>query len=266
MKANKITMFVRRNLPTILTITSALSGAAALYFTGRGTVKAVRKYDKLKDEGVEITPKVVLKHFVPYYIPAIGFAGTSLGCSIAGNTIHVKRNRALSLAAISAMESLRDFKEKTMEVAGEEVVNKIEEKRGQETELCKSPVEFLGKKIRVYDDFTRMKFETTWERLKDAEDDVNRILHNPWMGETSVELRKFYKDLGVDLTQNKHFSDENYMWDQEYLALSWEMTYIDFYDKNTFVDDDGVETILLRYFPGPEPKNEIETFFAFNGF
>lgn len=265
-KANKLMIFVRRNLPTILTITGALSGAASLYFTGVGTVKAVRKYDKLKEEGVEITPKVIVKHIVPYYIPAIGFAGTSLGCSITANTIHKKRNKALTLAAIGAMESLRDFKEKTIEVAGEEVEKKIEEKRAQETELTESPTSYLGKKIRVYDDFTRMKFETTWENLKDAEDDVNRTLHNPWMGMTRVELRKFYKDLGVDLSKSKAISAENHAWDEEYLAINWEMTYVDFYDKETFVDNDGVETILLRYFPEPEPQHEIDEYFATNGY
>lgn len=257
MKANKLLMACKKNLPTLLTIASVLSGAAALYFTGKGTIKAVRKYDALKESGADITPKVIFQQVVPYYIPAIGFAVTSFGCNIAGNTIHVKRNRALSLAAVSAIESLRDFKQKTLEVAGEEAVKQIEEKRGKETNLVEHPIELLGKKIRVYDDFTRMKFETTWERLKDAEDNLNRTLNNPCWGVTRMELKEFYRELGVDLSREKKVSAFNYIWDEYYISVNYEMSHVDFYDKDAFVDEDGIETVLLRYFPTPEEEHEL---------
>ena len=259
MKENKIAMYCKRKLPAILAITSALSSLAALYFTGRATAKAVREYDALKNEGVKLEQKEIIKKFVPYYIPAIGFATASIACNVAGNVIHVKHNRALSLAATSAMETLQDFKRKARTIAGDDKVNLIEEQRAKEAALVERVSS--SSKVRVYDEFTGVKFETTWEKLKDAEAEVNRQINSVCWGKCEAELKDFYRLLGIDLSIAKPIFNDNYIWHQEYMIEMWELSYIDFFDKETAMDEDGTEIVMLRYFPEPEPDLKIRTYY-----
>lgn len=261
MRANKLVMFCRKRLPTILTIVSTISGAAALYFTGRATVKAVRKYDRLKADGVGMTPKVIVKQFVPYYIPAIGFATSSMLCDIGCNTIHVKRNRALTLAATSAMETLRDFKTKTKEIVGEERVKEIETAQARDTKLIRGISYFANEVIRVYDNFTGFKFETTSQKLMDAETEVNRHINNICWGNCQTELRDFYRWMGIDASKIKSSLACNYVWNQDHMIGNWDLSFVDFYHEQV-QDNDGTPLIILRYYPEPESESVIKAQYA----
>ncbi len=259
MKHRKLVTTCKKRLPTICLVASAISGAAALYFTGKATVKAVRKYDELKASGVEITPNVILKQLVPYYIPAIGFGVTSLTCSIAGNTIHANRNRVLSLAATSAAETLRDFKEKSKEVIGEDKVKEVEQELAKETKLIPSQVA-LDSPIRVYDINNRIKFETTYKKLYDAESIINECLSNhPWTN-GEVNLKKFYRYLGIEEKNVSNWTFSEKIWDADFIAEMWETNWISFRHEEVY-DKDGTLMVMLSYCPEPLYQHEIETMY-----
>lgn len=257
MKVNGLTKFIKRRSPTICVVFSAIAGAAALYFTGRGTVKAVRKYDQLKEEGVEITPKVVVKKLVPCYIPAIGLATTSLALSITGNTIHAKRNRALSLAAVGAAESLRSFKEKAKEVLGEDKVREVEAEQAKEAKAIKTDIHG-DPAIRVYDIETGFKIETTYKRLHEAETFVNENLSQSGWTKGTADLRTFYRYLGIDERRIKGVP--NHIWDASYMYDNFETNWVKFYHEE-LSDKDGSMVVMLRYSPQPESEFTIDEYF-----
>ena len=256
MKRSKLLMSGKKRLPTILNVVGVVSGAAALYFTGRATVKAVRKYDALKAEGVEITPKVVIKYLVPYYIPAIGFAGTSFACNIASNTIHVKRNKALSLAATSAAETLREFRSKAKEVIGEEKVKEIEVEQAKDAKAIITNC--VGDSpIRVYDISTGVKIETSYKKLYEAEAYVNAHLSESGWTKGVVALKDFYRYLGIEEKHLENLSCAEMLWEQYYLLAKWESNWITFIHEEMF-DKDGTPLVMLRYSPAPEYEFIIE--------
>ena len=240
----------KKHLPTICVVVSALSGAAALYFTGRATVKAVRKYDKLKAEDAAITPKVIIKQFVPYYIPAIGFGAVSLACNIAGNKIHANRNRVLSIAAVSAAETLKDFKYKTKELVGEDTVKEIENKQALDAKVIGAKGLF-DEMIRVYDVATGIKIETTYKKLYEAEAEVNARLSDSVWANLSMTLRDFYRFLGIDEkdVRDLYFGDR--IWDVSYMFENWESNWVTFTHEEMY-DRDGTPMVILRYSPEPE--------------
>lgn len=256
MRRSKLLIACKKRLPTICLVVSAISGAAALYFTGRATVKAVRKYDELKEKGVEITPKLIIRNFVPYYIPAIGFATTSLALNITGNTVHANRNRVLSLAATSAVETLRDFKEKSIEVLGEDKVKEIEVEQAKGTSIISGEINF-DDPIRVYDVSNRVKIETTYKRLYEAESEVNSQLSDSGWSKQRVSLGDFYRYLGLGEKKVRDLVRSNMIWDASYMIENWETNWVTFSHEEVF-DKDGTLMVMLRYSLEPEFEHVIE--------
>lgn len=256
MRRNKLLIACKKRLPTICLVVSAISGAAALYFTGRATVKAVRKYDELKENGVEITPKVIAKNIVPYYIPALGFASTSLALNITGNTIHANRNRVLSLAAASAVETLKDFKEKSLEVIGEEKVKEIETEQAKDAKIISGKVDF-DDRIRVYDVSNRVKIETTYKKLYEAESEVNLQLSDSSWSKQRVSLGDFYRYLGLEEKKVRDLVRSNMIWDSCYMIENFETNWVSFSHEEVY-DKDGTLMVMLRYFIEPEFEHVID--------
>ena len=253
MKRNKLLMVCKNKLPTICTAVSVASGLAALYFTGKATVKAVRKYDALKESGIELNKKEMFRQIVPYYIPAIGFATTSIACSIASNTIHAKRNRILTLAAASAFETLKEFKSEAKELIGEEKVQEIEKRQTINSERIAANV--AGDVIRVLDIDNNVRIDTTREKLHEAENYVNSSLSYSGWAKGRVSLKDFYRHLGIDEKRIKHLACSEKIWDVEHLQMEWETNWVTFDREEGAYDSDGVPLIFLRYCP--EPKYEF---------
>ncbi len=270
MENKKLILFCKRKLPTICTVASALFGGVALFFTGKATVKAVRKYDELKSEGVEMTPKLIIKQFVPYYIPAIGFATTSLALNITGNTVHANRNRVLSLAATSAAETLRDFKAKSIDILGEDKVKEVEIAQAKEAPLleAKRDPKDTDPPIIVYDLERGEKIKTTYRKLYEAEAEVNFALSEGGWTKGEISVKSFYRHLGID---EKRVSDNTYpahigferIWNAEYMVLNYETNWVSFYHEEMF-DEDGTPVVLLTYNPQPEYSNDIEKYLMEN--
>lgn len=255
MNKQKLLVTCKKRLPTICVILSAVTGAASLYFTGKATIKAVRKYDELKKENPDVDKKVVLKAVVPFYIPAAGFAATSLTFSIAGNTISAKRNRALALAAVSAQEALRDFKSKAKEVIGEEKVKEVEQKQAQDAKLISSKVPDAD--IVVYDVLTGFKTDTTLKTLYEAEATVNEALSESGWTRSWINLEEFYQRLGVSKNITKLPWEATHRWDAFHMMENYETNWVEFDHEEAF-DTDGTPMILLRYFPEPISPRVIE--------
>jgi len=256
MKTKGLMMLLRKRAPTLCLIASIASGAAALYFTGKATVKAVRKYDKLKEKGVDLTPKVIVKQFVPYYIPAIGFATVSLTTSIAGHIIQAKRNRVLKLAAINAAETLRDFKNQSKDILGEDKYNEIEEEVAKKRPVLKGDGDY-DSPIRVYDIWTGVKIETTYKKLYEAEAMVNEALSESGYSKGEIDLKTFYMHLGATEKQLEWIIMSEKKWEACYMWGQFESNWVTFKHQEVY-DRDGMLMVILEYSPDPEYEDIIE--------
>lgn len=236
----------KKNLPTILTWTSAISTAGALYFTGKATVKAVRVYDELK-KGDEIDKKEFVKRVVPYYIPAAGFAASSIVCTFSSNHVNLKRQRVLSGALFASNEALSAFKKKVEEKIGKEETKQLTEECKKETNERKALPYLSEEIIRVHDPFMNYTFETTMTNLIDAETNVNRILNNPAWSLGIVPYDVFYSWMKVTPPRGA----ELYTWHCYEMAIGFESSWVDFYHEDT-VDADGRRLIIFHFTIDPE--------------
>ena len=237
----------KKNLPTILTWTGAISTVGALCLTSRATVKAVRVYDQLKDENNKVDKKVFIKKVIPYYIPAAGFAASSIVCTFSSNHINLKRQRVLSGALFASNEALSAFKKKVEEKIGKEETKQIVEECKKETNERKA-IPYLSEEIiRVHDAFMNYTFETTMTKLIDAETEVNRQLNNPAWSIGIVPYDRFYSWMKAKPPKGSDL----YVWECYEMQCGYESSWIDFYHEDT-VDSNGNRLIILRFTIEPE--------------
>lgn len=232
----------KKNLPTILTWTSAISTAGALYFTGKATVKAVRVYDQLKGDNNEVDKKELVKRVIPYYIPAAGFAASSIACTFSSNHINLKRQRVLSGALFASNEALSAFKKKVEEKIGKEETKQITDECKKEITEKKAITYITDEVIKIRDSFMNYTFETTMTRLIDAENEVNCQLNNPAWGSGIVPYDTFYSWMKVKPPK----SADLYVWESYEMQCGWERSWVNFYHEDT-VDPDGRRLIILSF-------------------
>lgn len=249
----RIKRYVKRNAPTIFIFGNAIGVLVTAGLTVYGTVKAVRKVDKLKETIEKPTKKQILKAVAPCYISSAISAGVTIGFGLSSNAISNKRQQALSAALIASNEAIQNFKEIAKEKFGEEEVKKIVEEQAKETLVRGEPAKAISSDdyINVYDEFSGYKFRTTMKKLNDAEFEVNRRLnHNDnWKCGGDVGYDDFFRWMDVPPT----LYCKAYCWDSSDMWDVWNTGWVDFFHEKT-VDDKGDETIILRYSIQPIAK------------
>lgn len=97
--------YAKDNMPKLLTAGSVLCLGGAVYYTGKGTVQAVRLIDKKTlEKGAPLTTGEKVKEAWPCYIPAAAAALGSAGCAIGATHMLLTQNTAL-MAALAASEA-----------------------------------------------------------------------------------------------------------------------------------------------------------------
>lgn len=97
--------YAKDNMPKLLTTGSVLCLGGAVYYTGKGTVQAVRLIDKKTlEKGAPLTTGEKIKEVWPCYIPAAAATLGSAGCAIGATHVLLTQNTAL-VAALAASEA-----------------------------------------------------------------------------------------------------------------------------------------------------------------
>lgn len=97
--------YAKNNMPKLLTMGSVACLGGAVYYTGRGTVQAVRLIDKKTlEKGAPLTTGEKVKEAWPCYIPAAAATLGSAGCAIGATHVLLTQNTAL-MAALAASEA-----------------------------------------------------------------------------------------------------------------------------------------------------------------
>lgn len=97
--------YAKDNMPKLLTAGSVMCLGGAVYYTGKGTVQAVRLIDKKTlEKGAPLTTGEKIKEAWPCYIPAAAATLGSAGCAIGATHVLLTQNTAL-VAALAASEA-----------------------------------------------------------------------------------------------------------------------------------------------------------------
>jgi len=124
----KFVKSLKKNSPKILKLVGLIGMIGTPVLTTYSTVKAVRAYDKRKEElGVEKLPvKETVKTCWKYYIAPFSLMGASTASMISGESISLKRTELISAACNAAEQTLADYKEETRNKLGETKAREIE--------------------------------------------------------------------------------------------------------------------------------------------
>ena len=235
-------LFVGRNGSTILTCMGGVGLIATAVLTATATPKAMTRVENAREEkGEELTKAETMLAAVPAYIPPIITGVATLACMFGANMLN-KRQQASLISAYALLDnSYKEYKKKVGELYGEDADNNVK------SEIAKDKYEESdlepgdGMKL-FYDEFSGRYFESTLEKVQEAEYNINRDLS---MREYAT-INEFYEYLGLipidggdDLGWSTGMNFDHY----------WQ-SWIDFGHHKTIMDD-GLEVIIITMFSEP---------------
>lgn len=229
---SKKTTFVRKVLPVILTVVNIGMTAAAVIFAA----KEGPKFKKALEEK-EMKPSEKILTGAKIFAPAIRCALASAACAVGGLCLNFKTQSVLLGMVASSNELLKQYRAKNEEINGEDADKKVmtEIAKDKLPEDLKTKVD-SGEKMIFHDCITGQMFESTMEKVIEAEYQVNRELHKIDTGYT-ISLNRYCELFGM-----KHVAcGEDEGWSLESIGSWGDADYMDWLDfmHEDFQDNDG---------------------------
>lgn len=117
MNTEQVGYFIKRNMPTILSIGAAVGVVVSNILTNKASIKATLKVDEVeKKKHRELTFIEEVKVVAPIYAPSIVVGAATIGCIFGSNFLNKKQLAALA-GAISILQA--NFKRYRTEVVNE---------------------------------------------------------------------------------------------------------------------------------------------------
>ena len=248
---NNSLKFIKRNSSTILTVVGSVGMVATTVMAVKATPKAMRLIENTEDEkGEALTKMEIVKVAAPVYIPATVTCISSLACIVGANILSRRAQASMMSAYMLVDKSFKKYKDTVKELYGEEVHNNVVDHIALEkaedvrvsascfTSNCDLAIaDETGQPVLFYDEYGNRYFETTIEKVLDAEYHLNRnfVLR----GYTT--LNEFYKFLGLSDTEY----GERVGW-----CVDDELYWIDFNHRKATMDD-GLECYIIETPWGP---------------
>lgn len=233
---NHSKLFLRRNAPTILTCVAAIGTVTTAILAAKETPKALKRVEQAKEEkGEELTKLEIVKAAAPAYVPAVVVGTSTIICMFGANTLN-KRTQASLISAYALLDnSYKEYKDKVTELYGEDadttVTHEIIKDKYDEN------VDISDDKQLFFDLFSHRYFESTIEKVQNAEYFVNRQLAL-W---DCVDLNQFYDLLEIPRID----SGNNFGWSVEACFAFYGHSWIDFDHQKVMIDDDLECTIIM---------------------
>lgn len=161
-----------------------------------------------RDNGMDECPQIrrlstidTIKVAWKPYIPAAVTGALSIACLIGGSAQSVRRNTALATAYQLSATALADYKKKAIEVVGEKKEHLIQEavdkERIERNPVSKSEVIITEKgHTTCYDPISGRYFKSDIDKIKKAENELNRRMLHDMFGYVSVN--DLYDELGLE--------------------------------------------------------------------
>lgn len=235
-------LFVDRNGATILTCLAGVGLCATAYLTAKATPKAMARVEEAREEkGEELTKAEVAVAAAPAYITPVVTGVATLACMFGANALN-KRQQASLVSAYALVEnSYRQYRNKVEELYGEEASDKVRAEIAKD-KYEENPLQPEGDLKLFYDDFSGRLFESTIEKVMEAEYNINRDLSM----RDYATLNEFYEYLGLVPIEGGDELGWSTGMNFDHYWQSW----IDFgHHKDTMGDD--LECITITMFGEP---------------
>lgn len=195
--------FMDKHSPEILTSVGIAGMVTSTILAVRVTPRALdliedKKYELDTDE---LTKREIVQACWKCYIPSIITGGAAIACIVGASKINSRRNVMLATAYNLTERTLTEYRDKVVEVIGEEKEKEIRDEIAKDR-IDKKPINdtvFVSEKGNTlcYDSISGRYFKSDAEKIRKAENVLNRKL----MGEAYVSLNDFYDLIGLPYTQ-----------------------------------------------------------------
>lgn len=235
-------LFFSRNGSTILTCMGGVGLVATAVLTAKATPKAMTRVENAREEkGEELTKVETVIAATPAYIPPVITGIATLACMFGANALN-KRQQASLISAYALLDnSYKEYKKKVGVLYGDDANAKVKEEIAKDKyeEANVKPSE--GLKL-FYDDFSGRIFESTIQKVQEAEYNINRDLSMRGY----ATLNEFYDYLGLVPIEGGDDLGWSAAMNFDYYWQQW----IDFGHHKTTMGDD-LECIMITMFSEP---------------
>lgn len=238
----KTQLFVGRNASTILSCIGGVGVITTSIMAAKATPKAMQLLEKAKEEkGEDLTKLEKFKVAAPSYIPAMLVGTSTIACIFGANVLN-KRSQAGLMSAYALLDrSYKDYKNKVKELYGEEVDKHVVKEIVKDT-YVEGEVSTEENKQLFYDYYSKRYFESTTEKVQQAEYAFNRLLNI----RDYASLNEFYELLGLEKIDDGDWLGWSTGMNMEYYWQHW----VDF-EHEKVVMEDGLECIIISMWMEP---------------
>lgn len=245
--------FLSRNASTILTIIGGAGVVGTAVLAATATPKALASVEEAKvEKGEDLTTWETVKAAGPAYIPAVVTGTSTLMCIFGANMLGKRSQAALTSAYALINESYNQYKGKLKELYGEEahnnIIDAIAVEKAEEVRVCNYnlcsycdlSVEDGTSELKLfYDEYSNRFFESTIERVINAEYHFNRnfVLRG------YAYLNELYEFLGLEQT--------DYGSKVGWSICDDELFWVDFNHRKAFMDNETMEAYIIETPWGP---------------
>jgi hypothetical protein len=222
--------FLKDNATTVLTAGGVVGTVATAVLSVRAGFKAsttinkhVAEQQALNDEPLlpsDFTTAQKVKLVAPHFVPPVVMGGLTIGSIVFAHRMSATKAAALAAAYGVSQKQLEEYKAKVAETLGVAKAKKVQD------ELAKDDVErsadrqshviILGDHVLCYDRPTDRYFQSTMEKIRQAEAKANReILETGYYTTT-----EFYNSLGLDETTWSNDTGWHRPFELEYSTVS----------------------------------------------
>lgn len=188
-----VSRYAKDNMPKLLTMGSVACLGGAVYYTGKGTVQAVRLIDKRElEKGAPLTTGEKVKTVWPCYVPAAVATVGSAGCAIGATHMLITQNTALAAALAASEAKNRGLLEKPNALLEERTGESNENQAGKRTEDADNFVTAANEDVFL-DVFTGREFVSS----KSAIEFVCSELSVAAVTGDTITMNDIYYELGL---------------------------------------------------------------------
>lgn len=249
---HKSGLYIRKYSPVALSCVASIGVIVTAVVAVKVTPKALVLIhtDSKKNHGGDpyaYTKKEAVLSAWKCYIPAVAFGASTIACIMGANALNRRQQAALTSAYALVQNSYKEYKDKLKELYGEEthnaIVNSIVAEKCKEASISSpsfisnSSLDFgEGMEPEItrtfYDSFSQRYFESTIEKVIQAEYHLNRN----FMFAGVIPLNDFYEFLGLERTD---FGDK-----VGWSSVNGDIYWIDF-NHHRLTLEDGMEIYII---------------------
>lgn len=239
-------LFVRRNASTILTCVGAAGVVTTAVMAVKATPKALKVLELAEEEkGEDLTVLEKVQVAGPAYITSVLVGVSTIACIFGANALNKRQQAALMSAYALLDSSYKGYKDKVIELYGEEVDQKIKSEIAKDN--FKEQAVTVSDETRLfYDEFSKRYFNATDITVQRAEYNLNRNMTQRGY----AYLNEFYIDLGIEPIDGGWELGWSPGLTMEYAWQEW----VDFNHYHGVIDDDGLEYCMISFYVEPKPN------------